>query len=71
MCSMTEPAGDWHSLQMTCYTKSLETLLHSESKRADVLADLGWRQRVALDEGLDRTVQWFREHRDDVRSSNY
>ena len=27
---------------------------------------LGWAPTVGLDEGLGRTVAWYREHRDDV-----
>lgn len=26
---------------------------------------LGWSPRVSLDDGLERTVAWYREHRDD------
>jgi UDP-glucose 4,6-dehydratase len=29
--------------------------------RSEPLARLGWRQKVGFEEGLDRTIQWFRE----------
>ena len=31
------------------------------------LADAGWRAKISLAEGLDRTVQWFRDNRDKLR----
>jgi nucleoside-diphosphate-sugar epimerase len=31
---------------------------------------LGWSPRVGLDEGLERTVAWYREHRDDVPAND-
>jgi dTDP-glucose 4,6-dehydratase len=31
---------------------------------ADKLGALGWKPAVTLDEGLERTVAWYREHRD-------
>ena len=32
------------------------------------LADLGWRARIALDQGLAGTYQWFVEHAAEVRT---
>ncbi len=31
---------------------------------------LGWSLDVGLDEGLERTVAWYREHRDDVPAND-
>jgi UDP-glucose 4-epimerase len=31
---------------------------------------LGWSPVVGLDEGLERTVAWYREHRDDVPAND-
>ncbi len=31
---------------------------------------LGWSPEVGLDEGLERTVAWYREHRDDVPAND-
>ncbi|MEX0755759.1 MAG: dTDP-glucose 4,6-dehydratase [Actinomycetota bacterium] len=40
--------------------------------RSDLLRALGWSPRVAFDEGLARTVEWYREHRswaDEMRAA--
>ncbi len=39
-----------------------------------IKGELGWRPEVGLDEALDRTVKWYREHEDwwrRVKSGEY
>ena len=35
---------------------------------ADRLRALGWAPEVPFDDGLARTVEWYREHRDWIRA---
>jgi dTDP-glucose 4,6-dehydratase len=37
---------------------------------ADRLRSLGWAPEIAFDEGLERTVAWYREHRDWIRAAH-
>jgi nucleoside-diphosphate-sugar epimerase len=41
-------------------------------RAADItkMRGLGWSPQVGLDEGLERTVAWYREHRDDVPAND-
>lgn len=32
------------------------------------LAEIGWRAKISLDEGLRRTIEWYRENRESLRS---
>ena len=34
------------------------------------MGTLGWSPKVALDDGLARTVAWYREHRNDVPAND-
>ena len=40
--------------------------LYCSNERAQAL--LGWKPRVSLEEGLDRTISWYREHAGKVRA---
>jgi dTDP-glucose 4,6-dehydratase len=37
---------------------------------AERLRSLGWAPEIAFDEGLERTVEWYREHRDWIRTAH-
>ena len=37
---------------------------------ADRLRSLGWAPEIGFDEGLERTVEWYREHRDWIRAAH-
>ena len=37
---------------------------------ADRLRSLGWAPEVAFDDGLEHTVEWYREHRDWIRAAH-
>jgi dTDP-glucose 4,6-dehydratase len=44
------------------------------SLSADKIRELGWEARVRFDEGLERTVDWYRENRawwEPIRSGDY
>jgi dTDP-glucose 4,6-dehydratase len=49
--------------------KSEVSRLHSDSSKAERLA--GWRAEISLDEGLQRTADWIREHIDEYRPQEY
>jgi len=38
--------------------------------RGDASSTLGWSPAVGLDEGLECTVAWYRERRDDVPAND-
>ena len=40
-----------------------DQVMHLQADVGRLRADLGWSPRVGLDEGLRRTVEWYREHR--------